>query len=108
MCGISLDRHDDPQEKQDDQVRAEIRASHRFDSFAGQRSQCSVKWCANSSERRRFLLTVARHRHVDGHDYMYALSEILDNAKECIFILVRTLPQSLSFAFSPLNYRIGG
>ena len=27
-------------------------------------------------------------RHVDGHDYMYALSEMLDSAKECIFILV--------------------
>lgn len=46
-----------------------------------------------------FLLTIDRHRHVDGHDYMYALSEILDNAKECIFILVRALPLSLSFAF---------
>lgn len=29
------------------------------------------------------------HRHVDGHDYMYALSEILESAREAIFILVR-------------------
>jgi hypothetical protein len=29
-------------------------------------------------------------RHIDGHDYMYALSEMLDSAKECIFILVRS------------------
>jgi hypothetical protein len=29
-------------------------------------------------------------RHVDGHDYMWALSELLDGAKEAIFILVRT------------------
>ena len=29
-----------------------------------------------------------RHRHIDGHDYMYAVSEILDSAKEAIFILV--------------------
>lgn len=27
-------------------------------------------------------------RHVDGHDYMYALSQLLDNAKEAIFIMV--------------------
>jgi phospholipase D1/2 len=26
-------------------------------------------------------------RHIDGHDYMYALSEILDSAKEAIFIM---------------------
>ncbi|EJC99464.1 phospholipase D [Fomitiporia mediterranea MF3/22] len=62
-------RHDDEEEKIQDQVRAEICASHRFNSFAGERSQNFVKW------------------HVDGHDYMYALSEILDSAKECIFIL---------------------
>ena len=40
-----LDRHDDPWEKMNDQIRAEIRASHRFDSFAGERAQNSVKWC---------------------------------------------------------------
>ena len=28
---------------------------------------------------------------MDGHDYMYALSEMLDSAKEVIFILVRYL-----------------
>ena len=33
-------------------------------------------------------MLVCIDRHVDGHDYMYALSEILDSAKECIFILV--------------------
>jgi len=27
-------------------------------------------------------------RHIDGHDYFYALSEMLDSARECIFILV--------------------
>jgi hypothetical protein len=29
-------------------------------------------------------------RHVDGHDFMYAVSELMDNAREAIFILVRT------------------
>ena len=27
-------------------------------------------------------------RHIDGHDYFYALSEMLESARECIFILV--------------------
>ncbi|KAJ3930150.1 MAG: phospholipase D [Lentinula lateritia] len=62
-------RHDDPEEKAADALRAEINASHRFDSFAEERSGNVVKW------------------HVDGHDYMWAVSEMLDNAKECIFIL---------------------
>ncbi|PCH39070.1 phospholipase D/nuclease [Wolfiporia cocos MD-104 SS10] len=62
-------RHDTPEERRADAIRAEINASHRFDSFAEQRSQNFVKW------------------HIDGHDYMYALSEILDSAREAIFIL---------------------
>ena len=28
-------------------------------------------------------------RHIDGHDYLYAVSELLESAKECIFIMVR-------------------
>ncbi|KAI0086021.1 phospholipase D/nuclease [Irpex rosettiformis] len=62
-------RHDEPEEKRNDMIRAEINASHRFHSFADQRSQNFVKW------------------HVDGHDYFYALSEILESAREVIFIL---------------------
>ncbi|KAF9810816.1 hypothetical protein IEO21_06796 [Rhodonia placenta] len=62
-------RHDTPEEKEADTIRAEINASHRFDSFAAERSQNFVKW------------------HIDGHDYMYALSEMLDKAREAIFIL---------------------
>lgn len=50
-------------------MRAEINAAHRFDSFAEERTDNVVKW------------------HVDGHDYMWAVSEMLDNAKQCIFIL---------------------
>lgn len=38
-------RHDEPEEQEQDRIRAEIRASHRFDSFAGQRSENTVKWC---------------------------------------------------------------
>ncbi|KAJ7187275.1 phospholipase D [Mycena filopes] len=61
-------RHDDPEEKRQDEIRAEINAGHRFDSFATERSENFVKW------------------HIDGHDYMWALSEMIDNARECIFI----------------------
>jgi phospholipase D1/2 len=48
---------------------AQKHPSHRFNSFAGQRSDNFVKW------------------HIDGHDYMYAISEMLDSAKQTIFIL---------------------
>ena len=33
----------------------------------------------------------AHNRHVDGHDYFYAVSEILESAREAIFILVRSI-----------------
>ncbi|KAJ6452893.1 hypothetical protein C8R47DRAFT_262895 [Mycena vitilis] len=61
-------RHDDPEEKRQDEIRAEINAGHRFNSFATERTDNFVKW------------------HIDGHDYMWALSEMLDSAKEVIFI----------------------
>ncbi|EIM84706.1 phospholipase D/nuclease [Stereum hirsutum FP-91666 SS1] len=62
-------RHDDPIEKEHDAIRTEIAESHRFQSFADERENNFVKW------------------HIDGHDYFYALSEMLESAKECIFIL---------------------
>lgn len=62
-------RHDTPQEKMNDEIREQINASHRFRSFADQRTDNAIKW------------------HVDGHDYMWAVSELLDNARDVIFIL---------------------
>ncbi|KAH9929263.1 phospholipase D [Fomitopsis serialis] len=62
-------RHDSPEEQRVDALRQEINDGHRFQSFADKRHANFVKW------------------HIDGHDYMYALSEILDSARECIFIL---------------------
>ena len=47
------------------------------------------------------------YRHVDGHDYFYALSEILDSAREVIFILVSGLPIN-TFKSADTIYRIGG
>ena len=64
----SSDRHDEPHEIEADNIRASIRAGHRFQSFAGERTENMVKW------------------HVDGHDYMWAVSEMLESAKEAIFI----------------------
>ncbi|KAF8129820.1 hypothetical protein EV363DRAFT_1399636 [Boletus edulis] len=64
-----IGRHDTPEEKVNDEIRARINASHRFESFAGQRQENAIKW------------------HIDGHDYFWAVSEILDSAKDAIFIL---------------------
>ncbi|KAF9244484.1 hypothetical protein BU15DRAFT_85872 [Melanogaster broomeanus] len=64
-----IGRHDTVEEKLNDQIRAQINAGHRFESFANQRGENAVKW------------------HIDGHDYMWALSEMLESAKDVIFIL---------------------
>ncbi|ORY72756.1 phospholipase D/nuclease [Leucosporidium creatinivorum] len=61
-------RHDEEHEKAEDRQRAEICASHRFGSFADVQPGNDVKW------------------YIDGHDYFYAVAEILDNAKEVIMI----------------------
>lgn len=37
-------RHDTPEEKHHDEIRAAINASHRFTSFADQRAENFVKW----------------------------------------------------------------
>ncbi|KAG1897846.1 uncharacterized protein F5891DRAFT_1046379 [Suillus fuscotomentosus] len=79
-------RHDKPEEKLDDEIRAQINASHRFDSFADQRLDNAIKW------------------HIDGHDYMYALSEMLDSAKECIFILDWWLTPELYLRRPPADH----
>ncbi|KAH8927543.1 phospholipase D/nuclease [Atractiella rhizophila] len=62
-------RHDEEYEKEQDRIRTEIAESHRFTSFAPVRQGNNVKW------------------YIDGHDYFWALSEMLDSARECIFIL---------------------
>ncbi|KAJ7760900.1 phospholipase D/nuclease [Mycena maculata] len=61
-------RHDSAAEKAEDAVRNAILDSHRFKSFAPERDGNFVKW------------------HIDGHDYFWAVSELLNNAKESIFI----------------------
>ncbi|KAG9077310.1 hypothetical protein FRC06_008986, partial [Ceratobasidium sp. 370] len=63
------DRHNDPEQMVNARIFEEMRKSHRFESFADIRQNNTVKW------------------HVDGHDYFWAMSEILESAQECIFIL---------------------
>lgn len=43
-------------------------------------------------------------RHIDGHDYMWALSEMLDSAKEAIFILDWWLTPELYLRRPPAHY----
>ncbi|GAA6062083.1 hypothetical protein JCM10212_006506 [Sporobolomyces blumeae] len=62
-------RHDEAHEKEIDDALASIRGDHRFRSFADVREGNDVKW------------------FIDGHDYFYALSELLEQAKETIWIL---------------------
>ncbi|KAF9027624.1 phospholipase D/nuclease [Hymenopellis radicata] len=84
-------RHDDPEEVKADEIRQAIRDEHRFTSFAEERANNFVKW------------------HVDGHDYMWALSEMLDRAKEAIFILDWWLTPELFLRRPPadhLDYRL--
>lgn len=61
-------RHDEPHEQSTDRKRTAIAESHRYKSFAPQRSGNKVKW------------------YVDGRDYFWAVSEALDRAKETIYI----------------------
>ncbi|KAG8871679.1 hypothetical protein FRC20_010301 [Serendipita sp. 405] len=62
-------RHDDPEEKARDAARTKILEAHRFKSFSTERDGNICKW------------------HVDGHDFMWALSELIDSAKEQICIM---------------------
>ncbi|WVF68604.1 hypothetical protein IAT40_003374 [Kwoniella sp. CBS 6097] len=62
-------RHDEAWEQEVDAKIEAIRDGHRFRSFAGERDGNVCKW------------------HVDGHDYFWAMSEMIDEAKECIMIL---------------------
>ena len=81
----SLGRHDEPEEQEQDRIREEIKASHRFHSFAGERTENIAKWCVRDCSSAILFIWC---RHIDGHDYMWAVSEMLLSAKEAIFILV--------------------
>ncbi|EKM74848.1 hypothetical protein AGABI1DRAFT_132820 [Agaricus bisporus var. burnettii JB137-S8] len=79
-------RHDEPEEQEQDRIRAEIRAGHRYESFSTVRTENFVKW------------------HIDGHDYMWALSEMLESAREVIFILDWWLTPELYLRRPPAKY----
>jgi phospholipase D1/2 len=79
-------RHDSPEEMKNDEIRQQINDGHRFQSFASERYQNVVKW------------------HVDGHDYMWAVSELLENAREAIFILDWWLSPELYLRRPPAHH----
>ncbi|KAG8850840.1 hypothetical protein FRB96_009577 [Tulasnella sp. 330] len=79
-------RHDDPDEKAVDQIRENLAASHRFRSFAPVRPKNVAKW------------------FIDGHDYFYAVSELIDSAQENIFILDWWLSPELYLRRPPSDF----
>lgn len=79
-------RHDEAHEKEEDAMREAICESHRFRSFANIRTNNAAKW------------------YSDGHDYFWALSEILDGAKECVYILDWWLSPELYLRRPPAQY----
>ena len=104
--GYFQGRHDEPEEMAQDEMREKIREGHRFTSFAGQRYGANVKWwiylsCTVTANLRLY------ERHVDGHDYMWAVSEMIDSAKEFIFILVTRTVICRSFTFWNLIFTSG-
>ncbi|KAE8226465.1 hypothetical protein CF319_g941 [Tilletia indica] len=79
-------RHDEADEKERDAQLQAICNSHRFNSFANQHEGNSVKW------------------YSCGHDYFWALSELLDSAKASIFILDWWLTPELYLRRPPSKY----
>ena len=61
-------RHDEEHEKENDEKRAKICEQNRFGAFFPVTEKNDVKW------------------FVDGRDYFHAVSEILENARETIYI----------------------
>lgn len=66
----------------------DICESHRFKSFADVTTGNQMKWVSLESgvgcdERMELMRS---QQFVSGHDYFWAVSEILEGAKECIFI----------------------
>ena len=53
---LRIGRHDTPEEKLNDDIRAQINASHRFQSFAGLRENNFVKWCVPLHQQTAFSL----------------------------------------------------
>jgi hypothetical protein len=101
-------RHDEPEEQEQDRIRAEIRAAHRYDSFADVRTNNIVKWYIFPSVVFISPTASVLYRHIDGHDYMWALSEMLESAKEVIFILVSGMHFLNFLLMDRPKTRIGG
>lgn len=84
-------RHDSVREQEADSKRQAICLSHRFQSFAPEREHNVAKW------------------YSDGHDYFWAVSEMLDNAQDFIAIMDWWLTPERTcspFASAPAHFRL--
>lgn len=80
-------RHDEAHEQATDRKRSKITESHRFKSFAPVHDGNRVKW------------------YVDGVDYMWAVSEALEQATETIYIADWWLSPELFLRRPPVQHQ---
>ncbi|KAI5450885.1 hypothetical protein NCC49_002626 [Naganishia albida] len=83
----SRHRHDEAHEQELDAKLEAIRDQHRFRSFAPIREGNVVKF------------------HIDGKDYFWAMSEVIDSAKESIFIMDWWLSPELYLRRPPAEHQ---
>lgn len=83
----SRHRHDEEHEHALDAKLEAIRDQHRFRSFAPMRDGNVVKF------------------HIDGKDYFWAMSEVIDNARESIFIMDWWLSPELYLRRPPAEHQ---
>ncbi|KAJ9108157.1 hypothetical protein QFC20_003518 [Naganishia adeliensis] len=83
----SRHRHDEKHEQELDAKLEAIRDQHRFRSFAPIREGNVVKF------------------HIDGKDYFWAMSEVIDSAKESIFIMDWWLSPELYLRRPPAEHQ---
>ena len=77
-------RHDEEHEKETDDKRSRIADNHRFNSFAPERDGNLVKWYVDG--RDYFWVSTAAHDLAIIIDFLQAVAEALEQAKETIYI----------------------
>ncbi|KAG8908268.1 hypothetical protein FRB99_007801 [Tulasnella sp. 403] len=110
-------RHDEPHEIEADRIRQAICDSHRFQSFAPERQLNTVKWyvrldhpimglsdmlfvhCASQAQQ---LSATSAFTYLD---YFYAVSELIDAAQECIFIMDWWLSPEIYLRRPPVDFQ---
>ncbi|SCZ90767.1 BZ3500_MvSof-1268-A1-R1_Chr1-3g02230 [Microbotryum saponariae] len=82
-------RHDEEHEREEDRIRAEICAAHRFGSFAAVSNDNLVKWYIDGHDFCEFHDRVLRGRDADPNRFSLTrrFVEILEGAQDSIFIV---------------------